>query len=74
MKEKNLKKLTENDTGLNTSFTNTNTGRTITLPNAIEQIEKGNPTYDPYVVVTKSDGSQYIRSKPDSSKNNNIEQ
>ncbi len=72
MVQKNLKVKSETSTGLNTSFINKNTGATISLNQAITQINRGNPTYDGYHVV-HGENSDYIRSNPDRSKNNNIE-
>ena len=62
-----------NKTGLNTSFINAKTGRTISREQALNQINKGNPTYNGYHGVTKSDGTSYVRSNPDKSHKNNIE-
>ena len=68
-----LRVKSQSKTGLNTHFTNVESGRTIELSQAIRQIEKGNPNYKNYEVVNKSNGTTYIRSKADTSKNNNIE-
>lgn len=68
-----LKKKTENKTGLNTTFINTATNRTITRNQAIKQIQKNNPNYKNYHISHTSDGTPYVRSNPDSKKNNNIE-
>lgn len=73
MKIKNLIVKEETDTGLNTSYLNTNTGRTISREKAVEQITKNNPTYEGYHVVTPKNGVPYVRSNPDQSKKNNIE-
>ncbi len=54
----------ESDTGLNIEFV-TETGRHIPLQQAVEQIEKGNKNYQDYQVVEKTNGTTYIRSKPD---------
>lgn len=73
MKIKNLIVKEETDTGLNTSYLNTNTGRTISREQAIEQINNHNPTYEGYHVVEPKNGVPYVRSNPDQSKKNNIE-
>lgn len=67
-----LKVIKESETGLNTEFVNQETGRKVSLEQAIKQIDKGNPNYSSYQKVV-TNGATYIRSKPDSSKNNNIE-
>lgn len=72
MSKKLLKVKTESSTGLNTSFINQNTGRTITRQQAIEQISKGNPSYNGYHVVSGCNGD-YVRSNPDKNQKNNIE-
>lgn len=68
-----LKVIKESETGLNTQFVNKETGRKISLEQAIQQIDKGNPNYSEYQKVVRENGAAYIRSKADSSKNNNIE-
>ena len=67
-----LKVSKQTETGLNVEFVNIETNRTIGLEQAIGQIKKGNPNYKDYIVVNNS-GTEYIRSKPDSSTKNNIE-
>ena len=69
-----LKVSKESQSGLNTEFVNTETGRHISLEQAITQINKGNRNYECYQVVKKSDGTTYIRSKADGLKKNNIEE
>ncbi|MEG0090985.1 MAG: DUF3892 domain-containing protein [Oscillospiraceae bacterium] len=69
---KHLKASKESETGLNTQFKNINTGSSISLKQAIEQIEKGNPTYEDYHIAHKGE-TKYIRSNPDSKTRNNIE-
>lgn len=69
-----LKVSKESQSGLNTEFVNTETGRHISLEQAIIQINKGNRNYEKYQVVNKSDGTTYIRSIADGLKNNNIEE
>lgn len=71
--KKLLKVKSENERGLNTIFTNLNTGRSISSSQAIEQIQKGNPTYSDYHIVNRSNGTVFIRSNPDKSIKNNIE-
>ena len=68
-----LKVSSESRTGLNTEFVNVETGRRLTLEHAITQIENGNSNYNSYQTVTNSNGTKYIRSKADTSINNNIE-
>lgn len=68
-----LKVVEETSTGLNTKFVNQESGRSISLEQAVEQIQKGNSNYSDYEVVTKSNGTTYIRSKPDGKRENNIE-
>lgn len=69
----NLKVSNESETGLNTEFINTDSGRHMSLEHVIEQIENGNKNYTGYQTVTNPNGTTYIRSKPDGNKNNNIE-
>lgn len=69
----NLKVSNESETGLNTEFINIDSGRHMSLEHVIEQIENGNKNYTGYQTVTNSNGTTYIRSKPDGNKNNNIE-
>ncbi|MDF2986854.1 MAG: hypothetical protein K0R50_2364 [Eubacterium sp.] len=69
----NLKVSNESETGLNTEFINTDSGRHMSLEHVIEQIENGNKNYTGYQTVTNQNGTTYIRSKPDGNKNNNIE-
>ena len=73
MEMKNLRAVEQNESGLNTIFVNVNTGRHITREQAIAQIEKGNPTYGGYHVVSNPNGLDYIRSNPDSTLANNLE-
>lgn len=68
-----LKVFKENDSGLNTEFVNIESGRKIKLEHAIEQVEKGNPNYENYIVVKNSNGTKYLRSKPNGSSIDNIE-
>ncbi len=69
----NLKVIEETRTGLNTKFVNEDSGRQISREHVVQQIQKGNSNYSNYEVVTKSNGTTYIRSKPDGKKGNNIE-
>ena len=69
-----LKVSRESTSGLNTEFVNVETGRRISLGQAVAQISKGNKNYEKYQVVNKSDGTTYIRSKADGIKKNNIEE
>lgn len=69
----NLKVIEETSTGLNTRFINQESGRSISLEHAVQQIQKGNSNYSNYETVTKSNGTTYIRSKPDGKIENNIE-
>lgn len=57
----------------NTGFVNSESGRKISLEHAIQQIQKGNSNYSNYEVVSKTNGTMYIRSKPDGNLRNNIE-
>lgn len=68
-----LKVSKESETGLNTEFVNIESGRKINLEQAIRQVEKGNPSYQNYVVVKNSNGTTYLRSKPNGSLKDNIE-
>lgn len=68
-----LKVVKESKTGLNTDFINTETGRHISLEQAVTQIEKGNKNYKNYQTVKMSNGIKYIRSKADGNEKNNIE-
>lgn len=69
----NLRVSKESMTGLNTEFVNVDTGRHIPLQQAVQQIQNGNPNYKNYEVVNMKSGTTYVRSKADSSTNNNIE-
>lgn len=68
-----LKVSKESQSGLNTEFVNVETGRHVSLEQAITQISKGNRNYEDYQVVKKTNGTTYIRSKADGVKRNNIE-
>lgn len=68
-----LKVNKESKTGLNTEFINVDTNRVVTREHVVKQIKRGNKNYDDYQVVTTKDGTEYVRSKPDGSKKNNIE-
>lgn len=46
-----LKVSKESKTGLNTEFVNIESGRKIKLEQAIQQVGKGNPSYQNYVAV-----------------------
>lgn len=70
----NLKVSKESGTGLNTEFVNMDTGRHIPLQQAIQQIQKGNPSYKHYETVDLPNGTTYVRSKADGSIKNNIEE
>lgn len=63
----------QSDTGLNTQFVNTESGRHVSLDHAIQQINNGNPNYSNYTTVTNPNGTTYIRSNPDGNTKNNIE-
>lgn len=54
MNIKILKVKNETNSGLNKSFMNENTGRTIEIQQVIAQIKKWNATYDGYHVVKES--------------------
>ncbi|NSI90572.1 DUF3892 domain-containing protein [[Clostridium] scindens] len=69
----NLKVSKQSNTGLNTEFVNTDSGRHISLEHAIRQIENGNPNYKNYQTVSLTNGTTYIRSKADGNTKNNIE-
>lgn len=69
-----LKVSMESVRGLNTEFVNVETGRHISLEQAVVQIGKGDKNYENYQVVNKVDGTTYIRSKADGIKRNNIEE
>ncbi len=69
----NLKVVKQTETGLNTEFVNIDSGRRVSLDHAIQQIRNGNPNYGNYEAVNRSNGTTYIRSKPDNSTKNNIE-
>ncbi len=73
MKQKNLRMTQQTESGLNTDFVNINTGRPITREQAIEQIQKGNPSYSGYHVVKNQNGPDFIRSNPDPKSTNNLE-
>ena len=69
----NLKVIEETSTGLNTRYVNQDSGRSVSLEHAVQQIQKGNSNYANYEVVNKANGTMYIRSKPDGKIENNIE-
>lgn len=69
----NLKVVKQTETGLNTEFVNIDSVRRVSLDHAIQQIRNGNPNYGNYEAVNRSNGTTYIRSKPDDSTKNNIE-
>lgn len=71
MDKKILKVKEETNSGFNISFLNERTGRTIGVDQVIDQIKKGNPTYDDYHVVNGPTG-KYVRSNRDNSTKNNI--
>lgn len=68
-----LKVTEQSSTGLNTRFINQESGRSMSLEHVITQIDNGNPNYRNYEKVTNSNGTTYVRSKPDGSISNNIE-
>lgn len=68
-----LKAIEQTDTGLNTRFVNEESGRSMDLEHVITQIENGNPNYNNYQAITNSNGTTYVRSKPDGNIQNNIE-
>lgn len=68
-----LKVSKENESGLNTEFVNLKSGRKIKLEQAIDQVKKGNPNYENYVTVKKTNGTTYLRSKPNGNSKDNIE-
>lgn len=68
-----LKSIQETQTGLNTKFVNKESGRTFELNQVITQIEKGNPNYNGYETVHKSNGTVYVRSIPNGRQSDNIE-
>ena len=68
-----LKSVKETSTGLNIQFVNQDSGRRMSLDHVIKQIENGNPNYQNYQSVKRSNGTVYVRSKPDNNKTNNIE-
>ena len=68
-----LKVSKESASGLNTEFINKETGRKIKLNDALRQVKKGNPNYKDYIAVKNPNGTEYLRSKPNKSKTDNIE-
>ncbi len=68
-----LKAIEQTNTGLNTKFVNIESGRSITLDHAINQIKNGNRNYEDYQTVKRPNGTVYIRSKADGKLSNNIE-
>ena len=68
-----LKVFQESATGLNTKFVNQESGRILSLEHVITQIQNGNSNYKNYQTVTNSNGTTYVRSKPDGNTRNNIE-
>ncbi len=72
MSKKLLRVKDESISVFNTSFVNELTGRTIGIKQVIDQIHKGNSSYNDYHVV-KGPTGEYVRSNPDNSSKNNIE-
>lgn len=72
MNKKVLRVNEQSSTGLNESFINERTNRRISREQAVEQIKKGNLTYEGYHVVNGKSG-EFVRSNPDKSQKNNIE-
>ena len=68
-----LKAIQETDTGLNTKFVNTESNRTFGLEHVIQQIDNNNPNYRNYQHVHMKNGTDYVRSKPNSRTSDNIE-
>ena len=68
-----LKATQKSGSGLNTQFVNLESGRHFSREHVVAQIERGNPNYRNYTTVTMSNGTTYVRSKPDKSTLNNIE-
>jgi len=73
MKQKKLRMTQETESGLNTRFINIESGRSVSREHVISQIEKGNPSYSDYHVVSNPNGSDYVRSNPDGKTKNNLE-
>ncbi len=69
----NLKVIEQSESGLITRFVNQDTGYTFSREHVIDQINNGNPNYARYHTVTNPNGTVYVRSNADGSKNNNIE-
>ncbi|MCL2072258.1 MAG: DUF3892 domain-containing protein [Oscillospiraceae bacterium] len=70
---KNLKVSRQSKTDLNIEFVNANSNRRIPLEQVITQIKNDNPTYGNYHVSRTANGTEYVRSNPDSKVCNNIE-
>lgn len=68
-----LKVIEQTETGLNTKFTNIESGRNVDIEHVIEQIKKGNKNYSHYQAIHKANGTVYVRSKADKEQENNIE-
>ncbi len=72
MEKKILRVQQESETGMNVGFINLETNRRISKEQVIDQIEKGNNTYDNYHIVEMANGNKYIRSNPDKNGKNNL--
>lgn len=68
-----LKKVEEDVNGLNIGFVDQDSGTEYTLDQVISEIESNNPEFSSYDVIERSNGTRYIRSKPDGTTDNNIE-
>jgi len=73
MKQKKLRMTQETESGLNTRFVNIESGRSVSREHVISQIEKGNPSYSDYHVVSNPNGPDFVRSNPDGKTKNNLE-
>lgn len=73
MKKSILKVTKENATGRNIEFQDTRNNQIITSRELIRRLKTGNSSYNTsYCVKHDKNGKEYVSSKPDSNKNNNL--
>jgi len=68
-----LKKVNEESSGLNIEFMDEDSGTKYSLSQVVSEIESNNPNFSAYDVIERSNGTMYIKSKPDGNLDNNIE-
>lgn len=72
--DKKLKVTKESDTGMNMQFQDTRNGHIMSKTELISRLKSGNSAYNKDYFVNKTgDGKEYVSSKPDGSKKNNLD-